>query len=228
MRSLWVLLALTFLGSHSSCMIKQFSALEKSSPADKFSHCIAVRCHDGVVLGAVETSPLTDMRRLSSPRKCFFNLGSGMVCAGVTADIEFIARVAREVAQSYREDFREGITGAILADKLSSFLYDYNAQESVRPLGIALIIVSEDGDLYMLRSNSELRAYRACVTLTPPPKEMLAFLQSERWTDLSCEDVENRIKTYYSRSSEFGSDITVRLQRVRTDTKVDPPSQGMN
>ena len=220
----WQLLLL-LLGLSSqltpACLIKQFTALEKTYPADKFSHCIGVQCRDGVVLGAVEMPPNADLRRLSQPRRCFFKLaGCELVCAGITADIEFITRVARDVIQSYREDFGVEISGAMLADRLSAFLYEYNAQESVRSLGIAMIIVDDTGALHLLRSNAEVRAYRACVSLGNPSKEMLSFLKSERWSELPCDEADKKIQTFYSENSEFGNGVTVRLRQVKQSTSV--------
>lgn len=215
-----LLLLLCLLRLAPGCLIKQFSALEKTNAADKFSHCIGVRCKDGVVLGAVEMPPNTEFRRLNQPRKCFFKLGCDMVCAGITADMEFITRVARDVIQSYREDYGVEISGAMLADRLSSFLYDYNSQESVRPLGIAVIIVDDSGALHLLRSNSELRAYRACVSLSNPSKDMLSFLKDQQWNELLCDEAEKKIEAFYLENVDFGSEVTVRLQQLRRSVHV--------
>lgn len=174
MRSLviaFTLIAL-FLQTHNASMIKSFMALEKSKVADNYSYCMGMRCKDGILLTSVQTPFQNELRWLESDRKCIYSLKNGVVVAfaGTTADIDFILNVARECISSHKSIYKEEMKAYLLAQKLAAFLYEYNSDESARPLGVSLIITSKEekeGDLYLLKGNGDMRAYHVlCINLT--------------------------------------------------------------
>jgi hypothetical protein len=199
-----------------SSVIKRFSVWVKSSVADEFSHCIGIKCKDGCLIGTIDSPVASSTRWLKSPRKLIVNIGMSIVAfAGITADIEFIVRAARDIKEDYRNSYGRTIPGAVLADKLSAFLYLQTFKEASRPLGIACIVVTENDDLLVLKGNAELRAYNACTTLSKPPEDLVLFLKSEDWTQRSCGEVEVLVRKFFDESESFQSQHVVHTQLIQ-------------
>jgi len=68
--------------------------------------------------------------------------GLALLVAGMPPDGRALVAQARAEAKAYAARYGETITGAVLADKLSSFIYSRSAAGSHRPMAVSGFIAS--------------------------------------------------------------------------------------
>lgn len=189
-------------------VIKRFGYLQSQHLADEYSHCIGIACSDGVLIGSSRsaiTSTRSDYRWLQNERKVVYSIGSStLACAGISADMDLIVRIAKDLSHAYKRELREDMSGELLAERLAEYLHEYNAQDGSRALRVAMIIVSETGRLMVLRGNGDMHCSRACTTLAgshPATVEMMQLLRAHDWTRLTVDQARTALSLHCKASS---------------------------
>ncbi|KAJ2962339.1 hypothetical protein NQZ79_g2467 [Umbelopsis isabellina] len=126
---------------------------------------IGIRVKDGVVL-AVEKLVQSKLIVAGSNRRIqSADLHIGIVSAGLQADGRYLVQSARDEASSWRDNYRQPISGKSIADRLGLFVQAHTLYSSVRPLGSGTIIATYlDGEptLHMIEPSGVYWGYRAC------------------------------------------------------------------
>lgn len=188
---------------HAS-LIESFQALQRHNPSDKYSHCIGISCRDGVLLAAVEPPIVTHQRWLVQRRKCFYKIdGSTFALCGITADIEYIVRFARQVQTKYKQSNNEAIPGDALSEKLAAKLYSLSSHPDTRSMALTVIVCSEKSRIFLVKANGDMKAYKACVTLASPPEAMVSFLKSKDWATCNCDEAMQTLQDFYHKNSSM-------------------------
>ncbi|ODQ55318.1 N-terminal nucleophile aminohydrolase [Saitoella complicata NRRL Y-17804] len=89
---------------------------------------------------------------------------AGVAFSGLVPDGMHFVKRAREEAGGWRKNYKERISGKVLAERMGGYLQAYTMYSSVRPFGIAGIIgaVDEDGpQLYMVEPSGLYWGYHA-------------------------------------------------------------------
>ncbi|KAG2186339.1 hypothetical protein INT43_002777 [Umbelopsis isabellina] len=126
---------------------------------------IGLRVKDGVVL-AVEKLVQSKLIVAGSNRRIqSADLHIGIVSAGLQADGRYLVQSARDEASSWRDNYRQPISGKSIADRLGLFVQAHTLYSSVRPLGSGTIIATYlDGEptLHMIEPSGVYWGYRGC------------------------------------------------------------------
>jgi 20S proteasome subunit alpha 7 len=133
---------------------------------------VGVRVKDGVVLGLeklIQSKLLVPKsnRRIQSADKHI-----GLAISGLVADTRALVNRAREEAVSYRQSYKEAITGKMMAERLGLFVHAYTLHSSVRPFGATtllgvmdnfhgpqLYIIEPSGVYYIFNINTIINHY---------------------------------------------------------------------
>lgn len=129
---------------------------------DNGSTMIGVKCRDGVVLGLEKLVPSKLLVEGSNKRIYHVDKHIGAAIVGLAPDGRQMINAAAQEAKNYRNTIGQSIPGAILADRLASYVHLFNLYWSVRPFGAAVLFAVYDLDgpaLYLVEPNGVSQRY---------------------------------------------------------------------
>eukprot|EP00701_Giardia_intestinalis_P003171 XP_001706995.1 20S proteasome alpha subunit 7 [Giardia lamblia ATCC 50803] len=105
--------------------------------------CVGIRTSGGVAL-AVQKN-IHDILEIDSA-PCFYQIEDSIVIAvaGLQPDGMVLVSKAREVAESYRENYSRIVPTGVLANSISGYMQLYTHYGEVRPFGCSLLIAGYD------------------------------------------------------------------------------------
>ncbi len=105
--------------------------------------CVGIRTSSGIAL-AVQKNVHDTLEIDSAP--CFYQIEDGIVIAiaGLQPDGMVLVSKAREVAESYRENYNRLVPTGVLANSISGYMQLYTHYGEVRPFGCSLLIAGYD------------------------------------------------------------------------------------
>jgi 20S proteasome subunit alpha 7 len=132
---------------------------------DNSGTAIGLRVKDGVVL-AVEKLVQSKLLVPGSNRRIqTVDTHIGVASAGLLADGRHIVNRARDEAKSWRDFYRQPISGKMIADQLGQYVTAYTLYSSVRPFGSSTILGAFDIDgpqLYLVEPSGVYWGYHGC------------------------------------------------------------------
>ena len=125
---------------------------------------LGICCKDGVLVAA-EKLEVSKLLEENSNRRTFpIDRHAGAVIAGVAADGRAIIDRAQAEASNYKSFYGDPIPGAILAERVASYVHIFNLYWYVRPFGVCTLLATCDHDgpqLYMVDPAGTMHRYRA-------------------------------------------------------------------
>ncbi|KAI9278162.1 nucleophile aminohydrolase [Umbelopsis sp. AD052] len=126
---------------------------------------IGLRVKGGVVLAVEKLVQSKLVVPGSNKRILSADMHVGIVSAGLLSDGRYIAQSARDEAKSWRDNYRQPISGKSMADRLGNFVQAHTLYSSVRPLGSGTIIgtyLDGEATLYMIEPSGVYWGYHGC------------------------------------------------------------------
>ena len=144
-------------GYDVSCMTyspdgKVFQVDYAMKAVENSSSAIAMKCKDGIVMGA-EKLILSKMMEKKSNRRVF-NLTKHIVmtCAGFLPDVAKLSKIASEESDKFKEMYGVDIPIKTLCERVGRYLHAYTLYNGYRPFGCSLLIGGYDYHGYSLYS----------------------------------------------------------------------------
>ncbi|KAI9282643.1 nucleophile aminohydrolase [Sporodiniella umbellata] len=143
-----------------------FQAEYANKAVDNSGTAIGLRVKDGVVLAVEKLVQSKLLVQGANRRIQSADLHIGIATAGLLADGRHLVNRARDEAQSWRDIYRQPISGKTIADRLGQYVSAYTLYSSVRPFGSSTIVGSmsekEKPTLYMIEPSGVYWGYRGC------------------------------------------------------------------
>ncbi|XP_068147151.1 proteasome subunit alpha type-3 [Drosophila tropicalis] len=139
-----------------------------SKAVEKWGTVIGLRGKNGVVL-AVEKIITSNLHEPDAGGRIFtIERNIGMAVAGLMADANYIADIARQEAANFRQQFEKPIPLKHLCDRVSGYIHAYTLYSAVRPFGISVLLASWDEtdgpQLYKIEPSGSSFGYYACAS----------------------------------------------------------------
>lgn len=153
---------------------------------------IGLRGKDGIVL-AVEKLITSKLYEDDSNSRLFtIDNFIGLAFSGLNADGRAVVQIAREEAQSYRQQYDRTIPLKILNERISSYLHAYTLYSAVRPFGVSVIICSwseESGpEMYMIDPSGLSLGYLGCA-VGKAKQSAKTEIEKLKLGDMTCEQL---------------------------------------
>ncbi|KAH8324470.1 hypothetical protein KR074_008093 [Drosophila pseudoananassae] len=129
---------------------------------------IGLRGKDCVIL-AVEKIISSSLYEEDSGGRIFtIEKNIGMAIAGLLADGNYLADIARQEAANFRQQFNHTIPLLKLCERVSSYMHAYTLYSAVRPFGLSIILSSWDEkngpELYKIEPSGSFVGYFCCAS----------------------------------------------------------------
>ncbi|EDW49403.1 proteasome subunit alpha type-3 [Drosophila sechellia] len=139
-----------------------------SKAVEKSGTVIGIRGKDAVVL-AVEKIITSKLYEPDAGGRIFtIEKNIGMAVAGLVADGNYVADIARQEAANYRQQFEQAIPLKHLCDRVAGYVHAYTLYSAVRPFGLSIILASwdevEGPQLYKIEPSGSSFGYFACAS----------------------------------------------------------------
>ncbi|XP_062136236.1 proteasome subunit alpha type-3 [Drosophila sulfurigaster albostrigata] len=139
-----------------------------SKAVEKSGTVIGIRGINCVVL-AVEKIITDQLYEPDAASRIFtIEQNIGMAIAGLMADGNYIADIARQEAANFRGQFQRTIPLKNLCDRVSAYIHAYTLYSAVRPFGLSVIFASwsetEGPQLYKIEPSGTSFGYYACAS----------------------------------------------------------------
>ncbi|KAM8711963.1 hypothetical protein ACLKA7_012473 [Drosophila subpalustris] len=139
-----------------------------SKAVEKSGTVIGIRGKDCVVL-AVEKIITDQLYEPDAASRIFtIEKNIGMAIAGLMADGNFVADIARQEAANFRQQFERTIPLKHLCDRVAGYIHAYTLYSAVRPFGLSVIFASWDEadgpQLYKIEPSGTSFGYYACAS----------------------------------------------------------------
>ncbi|KAH8399526.1 hypothetical protein KR222_010815, partial [Zaprionus bogoriensis] len=139
-----------------------------SKAVEKSGTVIGIRGKDCVVL-AVEKIITDQLYEPDAASRIFtIEKNIGMAIAGLMADGNFVADIARQEAANFRQQFERTIPLKHLCDRVAGYIHAYTLYSAVRPFGLSVIFASWDKadgpQLYKIEPSGTSFGYYACAS----------------------------------------------------------------
>nr|AAB82572.1 20S proteasome alpha7 subunit [Drosophila melanogaster] len=162
------------IGTGYDLSASQFSAdgrvfqIDYASKVEKSGTVIGIRGKDAVVL-AVEKIITSKLYEPHAGGRIFtIEKNIGMAVAGLVADGNFVADIARQEAANYRQQFEQAIPLKHLCHRVAGYVHAYTLYSAVRPFGLSIILASwdevEGPQLYKIEPSGSSFGYFACAS----------------------------------------------------------------
>ncbi|EDW89563.1 proteasome subunit alpha type-3 [Drosophila yakuba] len=162
-----------------------------SKAVEKSGTVIGIRGKDAVVL-AVEKIISSKLYEPDAGGRIFtIEKNIGMAVAGLVADGNYVADIARQEAANYRQQFEHAIPLKHLCDRVAGYVHAYTLYSAVRPFGLSIILASwdevEGPQLYKIEPSGSSFGYFACAS---GKAKQLAKTEMEKLkTDMKIDDL---------------------------------------
>ncbi|EDV58200.1 proteasome subunit alpha type-3 [Drosophila erecta] len=162
-----------------------------SKAVEKSGTVIGIRGKDAVVL-AVEKIITSQLYEPDAGGRIFtIEKNIGMAVAGLVADGNYVADIARQEAANYRQQFEHAIPLKHLCDRVAGYVHAYTLYSAVRPFGLSIILASwdevEGPQLYKIEPSGSSFGYFACAS---GKAKQLAKTEMEKLkTDMKIDDL---------------------------------------
>lgn len=123
---------------------------------------IGLRCKDGVVLGLEKPVPSKLLVRGSLKRTFHIDKHVGAAVAGFLPDGRQIVNQAIAEASNYKDVYGNPIPGAVLSDRIGSYMHLFNLYWYTRPLGASILLAtfgSQGPELYVVETSGIAHRY---------------------------------------------------------------------
>ncbi|KAH8401815.1 hypothetical protein KR009_008062, partial [Drosophila setifemur] len=139
-----------------------------SKAVEKSGTVIGIRGKDGVVL-AVEKIITSKLYEKDAAGRIFtIEKNIGMAVAGLVADGNYVADIARQEAANFRQQFEHAIPLKHLCERVAGYVHAYTLYSAVRPFGLSVIFASwdevEGPQLYKIEPSGSFFGYFACAS----------------------------------------------------------------
>lgn len=135
---------------------------------EKSGTVIGLRGKDCVVL-AVEKIISSQLYEEDTDGRIFtIEKNIGMAIAGLVADGNYVADIARQEAANFRQQFEHAIPLKHLCERVAGYIHAYTLYSAVRPFGLSIIFASwdevEGPQLYKIEPSGSFFGYYACAS----------------------------------------------------------------
>ncbi|XP_017107075.2 proteasome subunit alpha type-3-like [Drosophila bipectinata] len=135
---------------------------------DKSGTVIGLRGKDCVVL-AVEKIISSNLYEEDAGGRIFtIEKNIGMAIAGLLADGNYLADIARQEAANFRQQFDRTIPLSKLCERIASYMHAYTLYSAVRPFGLSIILSAWDEtsgpELYKIEPSGSFVGYFSCAS----------------------------------------------------------------
>ncbi|XP_033252771.1 proteasome subunit alpha type-3-like [Drosophila miranda] len=163
-----------------------------SKAVEKSGTVIGIRVKDCVIL-AVEKIITSKLYEPDAAGRIFIvEKNIGMAVAGLVADGNYVADIARQEAANYRQQFEQVIPLKLLCDRVSSYVHAYTLYSAVRPFGLSIILASWDENggpqLYKIEPSGSYFGYFACAS-GKAKQQAKTEMEKSRFVDLNTEEL---------------------------------------
>lgn len=139
---------------------KVFQTEYAQKAVDSGSTVLGLRCKDGVVL-AMEKLVVSKLLVPGSNKRIYnIDLHVGAAIAGLAPDGRMVVNRACEEAGSYKKFYGEHIPGAVLCERVASYIHLFNLYWSLRPYGSTLLLATYDKEPQLHVIDPSGSAYR--------------------------------------------------------------------
>ncbi|KAH8304607.1 hypothetical protein KR059_012874, partial [Drosophila kikkawai] len=162
-----------------------------SKAVEKSGTVVGIRGKDAVVL-AVEKVITSKLYEPDAGGRIFtIEKNIGMAVAGLAADGNYVADIARQEAANFRQQFQHGIPLKHLCERVSAYVHAYTLYSAVRPFGLSIIFASwdevEGPQLYKIEPSGSFFGYYACASGKAKPQAKTEMEKLK--TDMKTEDL---------------------------------------
>lgn len=177
-----------------------------SKAVEKSGTVIGIRGKDAVVL-AVEKIITSKLYEPDAGGRIFtIEKNIGMAVAGLVADGNFVADIARQEAANYRQQFEQAIPLKHLCHRVAGYVHAYTLYSAVRPFGLSIILASwdevEGPQLYKIEPSGSSFGYFACAS---GKAKQLAKTEMEKLkTDMRTDELVESAGEMYVYSKKKG------------------------
>jgi len=185
---------------------------------------IGLRGKDGVVL-AVEKLITSKLYEDDSNTRLFtIDNHIGLAFSGLNADGRAVVQIAREEAQTYRQQYDRPIPLKTLNERLSSYLHAYTLYSAVRPFGVSVVIADwseENGaEMYMIDPSGLSLGYLGCA-VGKAKQSAKTEIEKLKLGELTCRQLTGEAaKIIHQVHDELkDKDFKLELSWVGKDTK---------
>ncbi|TDG42869.1 hypothetical protein AWZ03_010689 [Drosophila navojoa] len=163
-----------------------------SKAVERSGTVIGIRGKDCVVL-AVEKIVADQLYEPDAASRIFtIERNIGMAIAGLMADGNFVADIARQEAANFRQQFERTIPLKHLCERVSGYLHAYTLYSAVRPFGLSVILASWDEvdgpQLYKIEPSGNSFGYYACAS-GKAKQQAKTEMEKFKFTDMSTEEL---------------------------------------
>lgn len=163
-----------------------------SKAVERCGTVIGIRGKNGVVL-AVEKIITSQLYEPDAGRRIFsIESNIGMAVAGVMADANYIADIARQEAANFRQQFERPIPLKHLCDRVSGYVHAYTLYSAVRPFGVSILLASWDEvdgpQLYKIEPSGSSFGYYACAS-GKAKQQAKTEMEKHSFADMATDDV---------------------------------------
>lgn len=139
-----------------------------SKAVEKSGTVIGLRGKDCVIL-AVEKIISSKLHEEDAAGRIFtIEKNIGMAIAGLVADGNYVADIARQEAANFRQQFEHAIPLKHLCERVAGYIHAYTLYSAVRPFGLSVIFASwdevEGPQLYKIEPSGSSFGYYACAS----------------------------------------------------------------
>ncbi|XP_030386929.1 proteasome subunit alpha type-3 [Scaptodrosophila lebanonensis] len=163
-----------------------------SKAVEKSGTVIGLRGKDSVVL-AVEKIITSKLYEADAAGRIFtIEKNIGMAVAGLTADGNFVADIARQEAANFRQQFAHTIPLKHLCDRVSAYVHAYTLYSAVRPFGLSILLASWDEvdgpQLFKIEPSGSSFGYYACAS-GKAKQQAKTEMEKYKFTDMATEEL---------------------------------------
>ncbi|XP_017865031.1 PREDICTED: proteasome subunit alpha type-3 [Drosophila arizonae] len=195
-----------------------------SKAVERSGTVIGIRGKDCVVL-AVEKIVADQLYEPDAASRIFtIEKNIGMAIAGLMADGNFVADIARQEAANFRQQFERTIPLKHLCDRVSGYLHAYTLYSAVRPFGLSVILASWDEvdgpQLYKIEPSGNSFGYYACAS-GKAKQQAKTEMEKFKFSDMTTEElVKSGGKIIYQVHDELkDKDFRFEMGIVGKETK---------
>ncbi|EDW61116.1 proteasome subunit alpha type-3 [Drosophila virilis] len=180
-----------------------------SKAVEKSGTVIGIRGKDCVVL-AVEEIVVDKLYEVDAARRIFtIEKNIGMAIAGLMADGNFVADIARQEAANFRQQFERTIPLKHLCDRVAGYIHAYTLYSAVRPFGLSVIFASWDEtdgpQLYKIEPSGTSFGYYACAS-GKAKQQAKTEMEKYKFADMSTDElVQSGGKIIYQVNDEVNN-----------------------
>ncbi|XP_034476478.1 proteasome subunit alpha type-3 [Drosophila innubila] len=163
-----------------------------SKAVEKSGTVIGIRGKDCVVL-AVEKIITDQLYEPDAASRIFtIEKNIGMAIAGLMADGNFVADIARQEAANFRQQFERTIPLKHLCDRVAGYIHAYTLYSAVRPFGLSVIFASWDEadgpQLYKIEPSGTSFGYYACAS-GKAKQQAKTEMEKFKFADMSTDEL---------------------------------------